>query len=203
MSQPNQPVFLAREMTTEQWADMDEDEPGELVAGRLEEEEMPTALHEAVALWLAAALRAWLSPLGGMAFGAELKFVVRERCGRKADASGYLPGRPLPGRSQAATRRPPSIVVEVLSPRPRDVRRDLVDKLSEYAAFGVASYWIVDPLARTFEVRELHRDRSPVVVLSAAEGAHAIPGCEGLVIDLDALWAEVERLPEDEPPTDD
>lgn len=185
-------------MTIEQWAELDEDEPGELVDGRLEEEEMPTALHEAVALWLAVALKNWVAPLGGMAFGAELKLVVRERRGRKADASAYLPGRPLPARGLGATHRPPSIVVEVLSPQPRDVRRDAIEKLREYAAFGVTYYWLVDPVARTLEVRELHPEGRHVVLLSAADGSHEVPGCEGLVLDLDALWAEADRMPETE-----
>jgi Uma2 family endonuclease len=89
--------------------------------------------------------------------------------------SAYLPDRPFPGKSRGATRRPPSLVVEILSPRPRDVRRDVVDKKKEYAAFGVTYYWIVDPQART-----------------------AIPGCEGLSLDLDAAWASADVLPDDE-----
>lgn len=187
------------ELTVQDWADLDDETPGELVDGRLEEEEMPTALHEAVALWIAAALRAWIGPRGGMAFGPELKLIVRPGRGRKADASAYLPGRPLPARGLGATRRPPSIVVEVLSPRPRDVRRDTIDKLGEYASFGVTTYWLVDPLARTLEVRELHADgRHVILLLAAAEGPHAVSGCEGLVLDLDALWREIDRLPETE-----
>ncbi|WP_437632331.1 hypothetical protein [Sorangium sp. So ce854] len=27
----------------------------------------------------------------------------------------------------------------------------------------------------------------------------AVPGCEGLVLDLDALWGELDRLGEEEP----
>lgn len=34
------------------------------------------------------------------------------------------------------------------------------------------------------------------IELAASDGAHPIPGCEGLTIDLDALWAEVDRLPD-------
>jgi Uma2 family endonuclease len=185
-------------MTTEEWAALDDDISGELVDGRIEEEEMPTALHEVVALWIATLLRAWVGPRGGVAFGPELKLVVREGRGRKADASAYLPGRPFPARSVGATKRPPSIVVEVLSPRPRDVRRDTVDKLREYATFGVSQYWIIDPLARTLEIRELAAKGRHVILLTAAEGTHPVPGCESLVVDLDALWSEADRLPETE-----
>lgn len=195
--------LAASSLTLEQWADLDEDVEGELVDGALVEEEMPSALHEAIAAWLLRLLGSWVDPRGGVAFGAELKLAVSQRRGRKADASAYLPGRPLPGRNAGATRRPPSIVVEVVSPRPRDVRRDVVDKKKEYAAFGVTYYWIVDPEARTFEVFELGADGRYTVALSAADGAHAIPGCDGLVIELDEVWAAGDKLPEAEPEEED
>jgi Uma2 family endonuclease len=189
-------------LTLEQWADLDEDVEGELVDGELVEEEIPSVLHEAIAAWLLTMLRLWIHPRGGIAFGAELKLALNKRRGRKADASAYLPGQPLPGRNAGATRRPPSIVVEVVSPRPRDVRRDVVDKKKEYAAFGVPSYWLVDPRARTFEVLELGPDGRYTVALSAADGSHVVPGCEGLVLDLDDLWAAGDPLPEVEPEED-
>ena len=34
------------------------------------------------------------------------------------------------------------------------------------------------------------------IALSAADGTVTIPGCEGLVLDLDALWAELDGLDE-------
>lgn len=190
-------------LTLEEWADLDEDEPGELVDGRLEEEEMPTTLHEAISAWLLRALGSWVAPLGGFAFGSELKLAIGPKRGRKPDLSVYLPGRPLPGRKLGATRRAPSIVVEVLSPRPRDVRRDVVDKKKDYAAFGVQCYWLVDPEARTFEILELGVDGRFTVALSASEGTHPIPRCEGLELDLDALWASADALPDDEEPDEE
>jgi Uma2 family endonuclease len=182
-------------MTLQQWADLDDDEPGELVDDRLEEEEMPTAVHELVALLFARLLSMWVTARGGLAFGSELKLAVRQGRGRKADASAYLPGARFPGRSVGATKRPPSIVVEVLSARPRDVRRDTVDKLADYASFGVTYYWIVDPLARTLEIRRLDAGGRHVTLVAAAEGSIEVPEHEGLVVDLDAIWAEVDKLP--------
>ena len=130
---------------------------------------------------------------GGLAVGSELKLAVREGRGRKADASAYFAGRPFPARSVGATKRAPTVVVEVLSPRPRDVRRDTVDKLAEYALFGVTYYWIVDPLARTLEVRRLDPGKESHGV--GRRGIHRDPQHLGLVVDLDALWAETDKLP--------
>jgi Uma2 family endonuclease len=184
-------------MTLEEWAALDEDEGGELVDGRLEEEEMPTFLHEAVVAWLMAMLRAWVVPRGGWVFGSDAKYAVQPRRGRKPDASVYLPGARTPASGSSLSRVPPSIAIEVVSTRPRDARRDRVEKLEEYSTFGVSYYWIVDPRSRTLEVLELGERR--VLSLAASGGEVLVPGCEGLALDLDALWAEVDRLPAEEP----
>ncbi len=44
---------------------------------------------------------------------------------------------------------PPDLCVEFISPGSE--RIDRVEKFAEYAAYGVANYWIVDPIARTAE----------------------------------------------------
>ena len=47
---------------------------------------------------------------------------------------------------------PPSLVVEVVSPQQE--KRDYRYKRSEYAARGIAEYWIVDPIARQVTILE-------------------------------------------------
>jgi Uma2 family endonuclease len=44
----------------------------------------------------------------------------------------------------AVLRTPPPLIVEVVSPE--SIERDYDTKTSEYAAFGVDEYWIIDPL---------------------------------------------------------
>lgn len=68
-------VAARREMTLEEWAALDGDVRGELVDGVLEEEEVPTTLHEALLSWLMGALRAYLRPRKGWIFGSEHKVV--------------------------------------------------------------------------------------------------------------------------------
>jgi Uma2 family endonuclease len=191
-------------MTLEAWADMDEDEPGELVDGYLVEEEVPSFLHESVVSWLIYALRGWAMPRGGWVFGSEAKFGVAKRRGRKPDVSMYLPGARLPVGRAGIARRPPSVLIEVVSPRPRDIRRDRVEKVGDYARFGVRFYWLLDPQTRVLEILELSERGRYEIALTASEGTHDVPGCEGLTLDLDALWAEMAKLPEeDDEPTPD
>jgi Uma2 family endonuclease len=181
------------EMTLAQWADMDEDEPGELVDGCLVEEEDVGALHDVVAAWFVWMLKSWLAPRGGFVLISDTRFGVSPRRGRKPDTSVYFPGRKPPAQGLVTT--PPDIMIEVVSPRPKDARRDRVEKTNEYAAFGVRFYWIVDPALRSFEIFELGADGRYVKALGAADGLiEKVPGCEGLTLDLDALWSEASRL---------
>jgi Uma2 family endonuclease len=84
--------------------------------------------------------------------------------------------------------------VEVISSDPRDVRRDRVEKAAEYAAFGVRFYWLVDPDARTFEIFERQPGGQYLRIVEVGRGALDVPGCEGLRLDLDALWAKLAEL---------
>jgi Uma2 family endonuclease len=187
------------EMTLEAWADMDEDEPGELVDGRLVEEEDVGALHDAVAAWLVWVVMSWLNGRGGTVLVSDTRFGVAPRRGRKPDVSVYFPGRKPPAEGLVTT--PPDIMIEVVSRRPKDARRDRVEKTNEYAAFGVRFYWIVDPALRSFEIFELGADGRYVKAVGALRGTvAAVPGCEGLSVDLDALWDEAGRLEDDEEP---
>jgi Uma2 family endonuclease len=181
---------------------MDDDEPGELVDGRLVEEEVPSILHESVVSWLMIELGGWARPRRGWVFGSELKLGISARRGRKPDVSMYLPGAKLRAQDSLA-RLPPDVVIEVASPLPRDVRRDRIEKVGDYSAFGVRFYWLINPEARTLEILELDDRGRYTIVVTEEAGKVAIPGCEGLVLDLDQLWSEGDRLMFDEPSADE
>ena len=181
-----------RRISVEEWLLLDEDEPGELVEGRLSEEELPDAVHELAVAWLIRVLGQWLGGTG-FVFGSELKLLVAEKTGRKADVVVLLPGTaPPPRRGPLVV--PPDILVELVSPSPRDERRDRVQKMSEYARFGVRYYWLVDPALGTFEIFELTPAGYTQVVAVTSGRIESVPACEGLVLDVDALWRELARL---------
>ncbi len=182
-------------MSVEAWAALDEDEPGELVDGRLAEEEVPTWAHELVVSWLIRVLGAWTIPRGGFVLGSESKLGISARRGRKPDVLVFFSARGLPARSTSLTRSPPDIVVEVVTPTPRDQRRDRVEKKADYAALGVGQYWIIDPEARTFEVLGRTDGGRFVELLAVSTGVHPVPGCVDLELDVDALWTELDRWP--------
>ncbi len=182
-----------RLLSIEEWADLDDEIEGELVDGVLEEEEMANVLHEAIVVWLSAILNAWTRRRRGLTTGSETKIAVGPRRGRKPDLSVFLPPS-LPSPADTLVRVPAHLVIEVVSPRPRDARRDRIEKLGDYARAGARHYGIVDPQLRSLEVYELGHDGRYTVALTATRGRVRIPGCTGLVLDLDALWKEVDEI---------
>jgi Uma2 family endonuclease len=182
------------ELSLDEWFDLPEDEPGELVEGRLEEEEEPDYLHELLVARLVTSLNNWISSRGGLVAGSEAKFAVGARRGRKPDITVYLPGSQHPP-ARGLIRVPPDIAIEIVSPTPRDGRRDRVEKTADYAAFGVAWYWLLDPQLRSLEILQLDPQGRYVHVLGAGTGIlEQVPGCEGLTLDLDALWTAIDSL---------
>lgn len=187
----------ARALSCEEWLALDEDEAGEWIDGQLVEEEVPDFTHELAISWLIRTVGQWL---GGRGFvvGSELKILTAATRGRKPDLAIILPGSKTPPRT-GPLREPPDILVEVVTPTPRDERRDRVEKMAEYARFGVPYYWLVDPALSAFEIFERTPDGNYQKLVGAIGGRiEPVPGCAGLTIDVDALWAELARLGEAE-----
>jgi Uma2 family endonuclease len=189
--------MLGSPMTLDQWAALDEDDSRELVDGRLEEAEVPSVVHEVIVAWLFERLVAYFRAHGGRALPSGIKLAIDSRRGRLADIVCFGPDAKLPRRG--VVRVAPQVVVEVLSPAPQDQKRDRIAKPEDYAALGARAYWMVDPWLRTFEILELGADGRYVRALARVAGTiDAVPGLPGLVLDLDAMWAEVDALPADE-----
>jgi Uma2 family endonuclease len=186
---------FGRSLSIEEWLNLPEDEDGELVEGRLAEEELPDAVHELTVTWLIHLFRGWLSGKG-FVLGSELKVLISKTIGRKPDVVIFLPGSAVPPRRGPIT-IPPDIIIEVVTPSPRDERRDRIEKMAEYARFGVMYYWLVDPALESFEIFELTPAAQYQRVVGVTSGLiDAVPGCSGLNVDVDALWNELRRLAE-------
>jgi Uma2 family endonuclease len=180
-----------RPLSLDDWLALPDEMSGELVDGRLREEEMPDPIHELAVTWLIAMFRVWLRG-SGFVFGSELRLAISPQTGRKPDVAVIFPDQPPPPR-RGALRTPPTLVVEVVTPTPSDERRDRVEKMAEYAEFGVRFYWLVDPALGSLEIFELVDGRF-VKLDGRTSGKFPAAGCAGLEIDLDALWAELDRL---------
>jgi Uma2 family endonuclease len=185
---------VATDLSLEEWFALPEDEPGELIDGRLVEEEVPSYVHEFVVALLSRLLVDWILPRRGLVAGSDAKFAVGPGKGRKPDLTVYFPGSRFPA-PRGVVSTPPDVAVEVVSGSPEDGRRDRVEKMGDYAAFGVRFYWILDPQLRSLEIFELGPSGRYTHALGASGGTlDPVPGCPDLAIDLDALWAEVDRL---------
>lgn len=189
-------------MTLDEWADLPEDEEGEFVDGWLVEEEPSDFINAAIVGWLLARLAPWARRQGGIVGGSEAKFALGPDRGRKPDVTVFLAGR-LPPR-YGLVHVPPAIAVEIVASRPRDQRRDRIEKSAEYGAFGIAWYWLVDPEPLRLEIHRRSDDATYTPVLAASAGViDEVPGCRDLVLDLDELRAYIARLPrgDDDEPT--
>jgi Uma2 family endonuclease len=182
-------------MSLEEWANLPEDVPGELVEGRLVEDEVADPVHERVVTWLAGVIDPWVDALGGFTLGSGAKFGLRVTCGRMCDLSVFLPGSAYP-KPRGAIDAPADIMIEVIAPGSRNRRRDRVEKMKEYEAFGARFYWLIDPSPKklTFESLALDAAKHYACVVKASQGVLNVPGCPGLILDLDALWARVKRF---------
>ncbi len=77
----------------------------------------------------------------------------------------------------------PAIVVEFVSERLRDWRRDHINKRLEYAAAGVAEYWVIDRFRRNMTV---YRGDSEERVINSGE-TYATDLLPGFELPLDRL----------------
>lgn len=88
--------------------------------------------------------------------------------------------------------RVPHLVVDVL-PASRAARTYRGARMSAHEGAGVPWLWLVDPALATVEVYELGADGRYARALTA-EGTTELPGLLSVTLDLDALFAEVDRL---------
>src|SRR5579885_1280043 len=116
-----QRMTAARKMTVEQWGELDDKDFRELVDGVLEEDEMPSLLHDVAIIWLAMLLGPYFTRRRGFVAAQGPKLVIRADRGRVPDLVCW--GAHAKPEIEGVIRTPPDVVVEIISPRPRDARR--------------------------------------------------------------------------------
>jgi Uma2 family endonuclease len=133
--------------------DIREDCRYEIIDGELSVSTQPDWRHQFVASEIQAALNRWSRPVdGGLALFApgvifspenavapDVVWVRRERFAAVLGSDGKLHSAP-------------DLMVELLSPGSRNIRRDREAKLALYSRWGVLEYWLVDWPTRRIEV---------------------------------------------------
>ena len=164
----------------------------ELSDGTIEVLPMPTTSHQRIIRFLAMSLFTFVSAakLGEVLF-APLRVRLRAGKFREPDIVFML--------SEHADRigedlwDGADLVMEVLSDRPKDRKRDLETKRREYAEAGIAEYWLIDPKRRRISVLSL-AGRKYILHAEAGAGERITSSLlPGFSVDVDAVFSTVRR----------
>lgn len=169
----------------------------EILAGELHLSPRPSASHQVAAseigFDLGSAFRRGRGGPGGWILLHEVELhlgdPVPESEVAVPDLSGWRRER-MPHRPTApAITLPPDWVCEVLSPGPRNVRRDRMLKGDLYHRAGIPWMWLVDPVAQLVEV--YRREDEGYLRVHQAGGADEarLPPFDAVAFDLSNWWA--------------
>lgn len=188
------PADHGRAMTCDEFraAEVKEGYRCELAGGIVEVTEIPDGLHRRIVSSLRTGLidhgRAnpdQIRRAGGAGeFRLWLPGMVSSRCPDVAVVLRWMPRAP-------EGKRPPSLVMEVVSEGLEAHERDYVAKRREYLAFGLLEFWIIDPIGRrvTVLVRDGDVWEERVFVGDQAAEGLVLPG---FTVRPDDLWREAE-----------
>jgi Uma2 family endonuclease len=174
--------------TWKDFIELDEDDPRELLDGRLVEIEAPTWGHERIVTVVIAVLETWAwSSNAGDVVSSAYKVRIEERRGTMPDIQFYRRGNRAAGQEAGLEHGHPDLAIEVISPSSRS--KDSVRKLYDYASIGIPEYWLIDPEARTLERLVLREGAYSIVEALEGSAIFRPEGFEGLEIDLGRLWS--------------
>src|SRR5271166_4748690 len=186
------PADHGRKMTLEEFREAEELDGYryELARGVLEVTEVPNDPHGEIVWKLVSTLAIYQQEHSGIIHraggaGEYRLWLPRMISGRIPDVAVTLRNTP----KDRGGRRPPTLVMEVVSQGVEARIRDHTTKREEYLAFGIREYWIIDPYARS--VTLLVRDGDvwvEQVCRDEEQGRSSI--LPGLSIDVADLWVE-------------
>ena len=189
MQRSSEPQADLGPYTWRDFVDLDEDDPRELLDGRLVEIEVPTWTHERIVAALILDLGTWaLSRKAGQVLGSSYKLRIDDRRGAMPDVQFYRRGNSSVGQEAGLEKGHPDLVIEVISTSSRS--KDSVRKLHDYATLGVPEYWLLDPEARTLERLVLREGTYSILEALEGNAVFRPEGFEGLEINLGPLWGE-------------
>jgi Uma2 family endonuclease len=167
----------------------------EFTDGRLEFLPMPTDIHESLVEFLFFALREFAEQrkLGKVRWTG-IRLRIRPRKFRLPDVI-FLHKDHFHARHNRAWDSA-DLVMEVVSDDPKDRERDYEKKLLDYAEAKVAEYWIVDYVRRVVLVHRLDEDRYTVLGQFTPGQQANSKLLDGFTIDVAALFAVADEVPE-------
>lgn len=182
-------LFPARGAWSEDdYLDLPTNRQVEFCRGRLEVLPMPTQSHQLILMFLLRLLTAFVEQRGlGIVLPAALP--MRLWRGKFREPDVLFMSAANAHRRHERYWDGADLVMEVVSPDPKDRKRDLVTKPREYARAGIPEYWIVDP------------QEEEVLVLSLEGETYAVHGrfgpgdtatsrlLPGFEVSVDALFA--------------
>ncbi len=165
-----------------------EGEPVELIHGRFIMSPSPTFGHQVVLGCLTSFFFEVARKSGGLSVPAPADVVLSDDTILQPDVLYIRKDRRRIVGSRVEG--PPDLVVEIASPSTS--RRDRLDKRVLYAEYGVAEYWMVDPVGKFIEFLLL--EDGHYVVQNVGLDRYQSPRLPEVTIDLAAFWADVEKL---------
>jgi Uma2 family endonuclease len=172
--------------TWDDFLELAEDDPRELLDGHFVEVEVATQLHEYIVSTIHGYLWSWArAHNAGITLTSGYKVQVTRLRGVMPDLQFYRHGRLPREAQQGLVGGRPDLAVEVISQSSRAI--DSVTKLNWYASIGVPEYWLVDPEGRTLFRFVLLDDRY-VVEPHGGEDTFTPETFAGLAIPLAELW---------------
>ena len=167
----------------------------EFTDGRLEFLPLPTEIHESLVRFLFLALFQYVDArkLGQVYFNG-IRVRIRPRKDRLPDVL-FLHKDHFHARHNRVWDGA-DLVMEVVSDDPKDRQRDYEQKLADYAEAKVSEYWIIDPERRLVVVHQLQGGKYAVHGEFAAGNQATSILLPGFGIDVTALFAVIEDIPE-------
>ena len=167
----------------------------EFTDGRLAFLAMPTEIHETLTELLFFALREFVeSHKLGKVHMTGIRLRIRPRNVRLPDVI-FLHKDNYHARHNRAWDGA-DLVMEVVSDDPKDRKRDYEEKLIDYAEAKVAEYWIVDYERKVVIVHRLDGNHYKVHGEFARGQQAASALLDGFTLDVEALFAAADEVPE-------